>query len=472
MSQDDELREHNIEMYITPTEDIFVSLGGIILDDRNNSQENNNDAHNAHNEHFAREDSSSSGTPEAYDVDYKHVPVKYRKLKYETVRQRISTTYDQDIVHRYSSALDVLASFIKGNKIIYMEAQSYTANKLYYMMFPAIFVSGLVSILQSPLQCSERGEIVLASLSAFVAFILSIVNYMKLDAQAESHKITAHQYDKLQTSIEFQSGQVLLFSDPSMTKHNIRQEITREKNEADAFYSMNSSGDDKENIDFNKSTASRINGKLKYLSKTRYDAEQEITKNMRDLVKHIEEKIGDIKETNPFIIPRRIRYRYPIIYNTNVFSIIKKIDDYRTKTITTLKNVKNELRYLKTLQQVNKRRLGQKEQKRTSLLFIQKKNIIDTILFLNTAFSLIDRMFQQEITNAEIEKTYWVQMCCHKWLDRWFGMKFNPPDYLDPESCGGEILHKILRSDKHFEVSDKDIEYIQKYRNEYIETIC
>ena len=71
---------------------------------------------------------------------------------------------------------------------------------------------------------------------------------------------------------------------------------------------------------------------------------------MKNLVKSVEEKISDIKETNQFIIPRRIRYRYPIIYNTNVFSIIKKIDDYRTKTITTLKNVKNELRFLKGYQ--------------------------------------------------------------------------------------------------------------------------
>ena len=30
------------------------------------------------------------------------------------------------------------------------------------------------------------------------------------------------------------------------------------------------------------------------------------------------------------------------MYNTNIFSIIKKIDDFRKKTITNLKNVKNE----------------------------------------------------------------------------------------------------------------------------------
>ena len=35
---------------------------------------------------------------------------------------------------------------------------------------------------------------------------------MKLDAQAEAHKISAHQYDKLQSMCEFTSGYILLFA--------------------------------------------------------------------------------------------------------------------------------------------------------------------------------------------------------------------------------------------------------------------
>ena len=34
---------------------------------------------------------------------------------------------------------------------------------------------------------------------------------MKLDAQSEAHKISAHQYDKLQSLCEFSSGKMLLF---------------------------------------------------------------------------------------------------------------------------------------------------------------------------------------------------------------------------------------------------------------------
>ena len=68
--------------------------------------------------------------------------------------------------------------------------------------------------------------------------------------------------------------------------------------------------------------------------------------------------------------------------------------------------------------------------------------MIVSILFLNTAFSLIDRMFQQEIINAELEKKFWFK--------KWIGMKIKHPDYIDPETCGGEILYKILRSNNQF----------------------
>ena len=37
------------------------------------------------------------------------------------------------------------------------------------------------------------------------------------------------------------------------------------------------------------------------------------------------------------------------------------------------------------------------------LYYLNKKECIDTILLLKTAFSLIDDMFQQEIKNAELK---------------------------------------------------------------------
>ena len=43
------------------------------------------------------------------------------------------------------------------------------------------------------------GGVFLASLNAGISFLLAVVSYLKLDAQSEAHKISAHQYDKLQS---------------------------------------------------------------------------------------------------------------------------------------------------------------------------------------------------------------------------------------------------------------------------------
>lgn len=97
--------------------------------------------------------------------------------------------------------------------------------------------------------------------------------------------------------------------------------------------------------------------------------------------------------------------KYPIIYNTNVFSIIKKIDDHRKKTITILKNVKNEIRYVNT--KGNSITIAEKE--RLVFLFNLKKDLVKGILVLKSAFSVIDQMFQQEIMNQEYAEKHWIR---------------------------------------------------------------
>jgi hypothetical protein len=75
---------------------------------------------------------------------------------------------------------------------------------------------------------------------------------------------------------------------------------------------------------------------------------------------------------------------------------------------------------------------------RNKVLFDEKRLLIQTILFLNTAFSMIDKMFQQEITNAELENN---NMC--RFL---FGGCCLPEKFIEPEMSGGVILEQLMSS--------------------------
>ena len=57
--------------------------------------------------------------------------IKYKKLSYNDVKRHVNKYYDLDFTQRYSSALDILSSYLRGQKIIYNQARNYTINMLY-----------------------------------------------------------------------------------------------------------------------------------------------------------------------------------------------------------------------------------------------------------------------------------------------------------------------------------------------------
>ena len=271
---------------------------------------------------------------------------QFKKQDFIDVEREIDDNY-LNMNHKYSSSLDILASYIKGQKIIYMEAKNHCEKQLNYLMLPSILLSAFATVLAG----MGGNELVLMCVNAFIGCILAVINYLKLDASQEAHKISSRQYDKLQSGVEFTSGSILLFQNDLSKEDTAYQE-----------------------------------------------------KQLREKLSNVEQKIGEIKETNQFLVPYSVRQNFPVMFNINIFSLIKKIEDHRKKTITSLKNVKNEISFIQFIQKRQDYDLDEDYKTKLVELFKLKKDLIDEILVLQSAYSMIDSMFLQEIKNAEILK--------------------------------------------------------------------
>ena len=213
-----------------------------------------------------------------------------------------------------STAIDMIALYLKGQKLLYLEAKSYCEFYLNRLMMPCILLSSVCSVVSGIFNEIPLAGKVIAGATALNAFIMSIISYYKLDAKAEAHKMTAYSFDQLISECEFTSGKILLSSSKRVS--NVNEE-------------------DKNIEIYDIGYIQKLEDKNIEIYDIRY---------IQKFINDIEKRVKDIKEKNQFMIPATIRNRYSEIYNVNIFMRIKVFYIRELMLLNDLKIVYNDCR--------------------------------------------------------------------------------------------------------------------------------
>jgi len=268
---------------------------------------------------------------------------RFRKLSFKEVERSLDT-YDSNC--KISNELDIIITYLNGQKNLYIHSKNFTHCKLNILMVPTLVLSTGVTVI-SPFICLYGwSSITISILNATITLLISLVNYFKLESSYQMYSHLASQYDKLQTVLELANGRLIFL------------ENAIEQNEL--------------------------------IIKT---------------IQEFEEKIFEIKDSSTIFIQEDVKHIFPIISHINIFSFIKRIETYKKSLIFKYRDVKNEIRYI--LHKINEEKCDDERCKtRIAYLLDIKTKIRDEYIEYNNVYSYMDDAFIQEIKNAE-EQKFW-----------------------------------------------------------------
>ena len=241
-----EENEKNIEMKILSTTNIKHFCSDSPLTMSANNSDSDDDDYRENNQEFANINTQ--------DISNNTI---YKKLTYNDVEKSLSKYYDKE--DKYSSEIDILITYLKGQKVLYKYSNRITLWKLNSLTIPSILLTAALAIFAPFMEDFSWSIGFIAALNGLITFFISLINYLKLESSAEMYLQLANQFDKLETSMEF-SGNKIAF----------------------------------------------------------IENEKEQKKIVLKKINELERKMAEIKELNNVLIPNELKRLFPIIFHINV----------------------------------------------------------------------------------------------------------------------------------------------------------
>lgn len=295
------------------------------------------------------------------------------KLNYQDVQQYIRKYYPpQDNNLFCSSEIDILLTFVKGQKNLYIQSKLITQQKLNCLVIPAIFISAFITIISPFVECKPWNIGIISGLNAIVTLFISLMKFLQYETSVEKFSLLAALFDNIEISLDLN------------------------------------------------------NSKLRTIQH-----ESEITSFVLSKFNEVENKLCDYKLIYAVLVPEEIKTLFPVISHINVFSFIKKTELHKKKMIERLCDIKNEIYYILYRRNKEKRILRHKlqltipdthtlydnnihGQERINNLYKLKDQTIYEILEFQNTYSILDTIFAKEILFAEQNRNKsWFCLLCH-----------------------------------------------------------
>ena len=302
----------------------------------------------------------------------------YIKLTYKEVEDSLNRKYTKEL--QISCELDILLTFLKGQRHIFSQASSVTLQKFNFVMFPALFITGTMTVISPFLDAVGWSRYMVSILNAILTILITVNHFMKWQAVSAIQLSISNHYDKLAVSVEMSRNQFLFVED-------------------------------------NKEKATLILEKMKETEKS---------------IMNIQNLYNDI------IVPNEVQLMNPIISHMNIFSFIKKIEHHKRTLIMKYKHIKNEIQY-SMVKWGDECEGKNPEDTKTSQIqsLLEKKENIKTNIVLNNnnnVYSYIENLFIREMQHSQ---KYYTYHSAGMYV-------FLKPKPLERSECGNPVVDEYL----------------------------